>query len=622
MQVTIGKNPRRQQGFSIRFPYSASDVDNIKRVLGTHWYKETHTWDSDGPEILMDMQRFGIEVASLSPEAQVIAEQFRQELWDSMDARVMDIEGEQYGFQRQGSHWLASMSAAILGDDLGVGKTKQSLDAAMLVGVEVNAYRRIPTNDSDRVRLETNTPDRYEALRREEVYRARGFRLESVPNQTFRILVLCPKTLLYNWKNEIEKWYPELTVGVVPNHKVDSRKHGPGYTSFWINPPEIVIANYEKLRGDNWPYDFDWQIVIPDEAAKLKNAQTQVYKNVKRIVKRLFAKYPTRNHFWPLTGTPLEIRLVELYNILTLARPAVLGGFYRFKDQHLECDWTGTVIGVRNLNLLRDRIAPYILRRTKREVLPWLPGKVYTNAYVTLSDAERTAYDAFTADFNNWLKQHNVSGGGDPLVQTLRMRQFCCTPKLFTDELGRGSKFEMLEEVLQQHNGKTVIFCFFDEVVQHLRTWLEPHARAFINGSVEAEERIRRVTDFNEGRLGDIFISTDAGNSGINLVGADLIIHYDQLFNPQRMNQREDRLDRIGQTHQVNVINLLCTDTIDMGMYYLNRERENLFRSVVDGAEEAILRKLDAPRWRRLVEGRLNNEDMDLAAQTFAVAVS
>lgn len=573
MQVKIAKNPRRNQGLSIQFPYSANDVENIKQVLGVHWNKEAKTWETDGPEVLMDMQRFGIEVSSISPEARDIAEKFRQEIWDSMDARVMDFGNEQYGYQRQGSHWLASMPAGILGDSMGVGKTKQALDAAVLVGAN-------------------------------------------------RILVLCPKTLCYNWKNEVEKWHPHLSVGVVPSHKTDSRKHGIGRDNYWANPPNVVIANYEKLRSDDWPYDYDWQIVIPDEAAKLKNAQTQVYKNVKRITKRLFSEYPTRNHFWPLTGTPLEIKLVELYNILSLARPAVLGNFYRFRDQHMECDWAGNVIGVRNLELLRDRIAPYILRRTKREVLPWLPGKVYTNAYVTLSDAERTAYDAFTADFNNWLSERGISGGGDPLVQTLRMRQFCCTPKLFTDELGTGSKFEMLEEVLQQHNGRAVIFCFFDEVVQHLRTWLEPHARAFINGSVEAEERIRRVTAFNNGELGNIFISTDAGNAGINLVGADLIIHYDQLFNPQRMNQREDRLDRIGQEHQVNVINLLCLDTIDVGMYQLNREREQLFRNVVDGAEEAILRRLDAPRWRRLVEGRLNNEDMDVAAQALTAMAS
>lgn len=561
MQVWLTKNPKRNTGFSISFPYNRAHVDKIKTVLGTTWNKTATTWDTDGPEVLMDFQRFGIEVAGLSPEAREIAERFRQEIWDAMDARVLEVEDETFGYQRQGAQYLASMPTAILGDDMGTGKTKQALDAAVLVGAQ-------------------------------------------------SILIVCPKTLCYNWKAEIEKWHPNRwTVGVVPDDRDDKRRRGvlvEGRRSFWRNPPQVVIANYEKLNITGWPFDHHFDIVIPDEATNLKNWKTQRYKNVKQIVKTLFEEYPNNHHFWPLTGTPLEIKLEELYSILTLCRPAVLGNFYRFREQHLETDWSGSVVGARNLELLRERIAPFILRRTKREVLPFLPGKIYTNAYVTLNDQEREAYQAFTADFGNWLTQHGVSGGGDPLVQTLRMRQFCATPKLFTNELGTGSKFEMLEEVLAQHQGRAVIFCFFDEVCKLLREWLEPHARAFINGDVPAEERIRRVDAFNAGEIGNIFVSTDAGNAGINLVGADLIIHYDQLFNPQRMNQREDRLDRIGQVHQVNVMNLLCLDTIDVGMYQLNREREQLFREVVDGAEEAILRKLDAPRWRRLVEGRLN----------------
>lgn len=577
MQVAITKNPKRTTGFRLEFPWSQAGVDLIKMPLGTTWNKPSGTWETDGPEVLLDFQRFGIGVFNLTPEARAIAEHFRQEIWDAMDARVMDVEDETFGYQRQGSHWLASMSAAVLGDDMGTGKTKQALDAAALV------------------------------------------------NPLPRILIICPKTLCYNWMAEIQKWHPEWEAGVVPDNREDTRRRGElkiGRRTFWRNPPQIVITNYEKLNLTGWPFDHDFQIVIPDEATNLKNWKTARYKNVKQIVQHLFRRWPNENHFWPLTGTPLEIKLEELYSILHLARPAVVGNFYRFRDQHMQTDMAGNIIGVQNLELLRERIAPFILRRTKREVLPFLPGKVYTNAYVTLSEPEREAYSAFTAQFHNWLTERGVSGGGDPLVQSLRMRQFCCSPKLFTDELGTGSKFEMLEEILAQHTGRAVIFCFFDEVCQLLRQWLEPHARAFISGDVPAEERIRRVDAFNNGELGDIFISTDAGNAGINLVGADLIIHYDQLFNPQRMNQREDRLDRIGQTHQVNVMNILCLDTIEVGMYQLNREREHLFREVVDGAEEAILRRLDAPRWRRLIEGRLNNEDLNLAAQAFVSAAT
>lgn len=561
MRVRLSSNPKKPTGFAIQFPYDPVAVEKIKRCLAPSWEKSLTSWITEGPEVLLDMQRFGIEIEWISDTARTTAERFRQEVWDAMDARVQDIEGEEYGFQKQGADFLASMHTAILGDDMGTGKTKQSLDAAAKVSAD-------------------------------------------------SILVLAPKTLLYNWREEVIKWHPEFSVGVLPDHKDDSRKNGPGRDSFWVNPPQIVIANYEKLRAEDFRYDYPWDIVICDEATKLKNSQTAVYKNVKRVVKRLFLDGTEGKHSWALTGTPLEIRLMELYNIFQLLRPALLGNYMRFKDQHLITDWAGTVVGARNIELLRERIAPFILRRTKAEVLPQLPGKVYTNAFVKMSPGEQEAYDQMTSMFNNWLTQHGVSGGGDPLVQTLRMRQFCCSPMLFTEELGKGSKFAVLEEILDEWPGQAVIFCFFEEMISYLGEWLRPNPRALISGKVSSvEERLERVKDFNAGKLGKVFLSTDAGNVGLNMTGADMIVHYDQIFNPQRMHQREDRLDRIGQVNKVNVVNLLCLDTIDYGMYQLNIERDELFKEVIDGAEEAILRKLDAPRLRRLVEGRLNSDE-------------
>lgn len=139
-----------------------------------------------------------------------------------------------------------------------------------------------------------------------------------------------------------------------------------------------------------------------------------------------------------------------------------------------------------------------------------------------------------------------------------------------------------------------------------LHKWLGCHPEALISGPVLASLRIDRVKAFNEGLLGKVLVSTDAGGMGINITGASTIIHYDQLFNPQKMHQREDRLHRIGQKDNVTVINMLCIDTIDYGMYLLNKERGQLFTDVIDGAEMAMLKKMDAPRLRRMIEGRLN----------------
>lgn len=566
MTVNVIENPKHPGGLGLQFPYHDDHVRYIKNILGVTFDRPNKLWSSEGPEILLDMQRFGIEINWLSREAREICEGFRQQLWDVMDARYEDIE-EDYAYQKQGTRILSSMPFMILGDDMGLGKSKQSLDAAVAIGAK-------------------------------------------------RILILCPKTLCYNWAAEVDRWHPEMTHGVVPDFTSDKREAEKGkssrtapikelgFTNFWLeqNRPQIVIANYEKARMNAWPMSLKWDVVILDEATKLKNHNTFIYKTVKRLLRRAEVA-------WALTGTPLEIRVIELYNILGLLRPAVLGGYMRFFEQHVVQDSVGTVIGIKNIDLLRERISPFMLRRTKQEVLKQLPPKIYNNVYVKMTPIENNAYNMMKVEFNNWLEEHNVSGKGNPLTEMLRMRQFCCTPDLFTDELGKGSKFEMLQELVGGWSGKIVIFCFFEQVIQRLMGWLNVHPQAFISGTVsDSKERIRRVDAFNKGELGKVFLSTDAGGMGLNITGADMIIHYDQLFNPQRMHQREDRLHRIGQLNRVTVVNMLTLDSIDVGMYQLNKEREHLFEEVIDGAEELILRKLSAPRLRRIIEGRLTEE--------------
>jgi SNF2 family DNA or RNA helicase len=556
VKINLHQNSLHPEGFAATFGFDRDTISQIKLCLGYLWNPGRKTWESLGPEVLLDMQRFGLEIGYMSPEARTIAEEFREQLWKSMDIRALPIdEKEMYGYQKYGSQFLATMPNSILADDMGIGKSKQSLDAAMMLEAK-------------------------------------------------NILIICPKTLTYNWLAEIEKWYPDLTAEVVPDHKVDSRKNGPGRKTFWENPPQVVIANYEKLGIDDWPYKLNWDIFIIDEATKCKNSRTQTYKNVKRITKNA-------KHSWALTGTPLEIRLTELYSILGLLRPAVLGNYMRFVDQHCKLDWAGNVVGAKNLELLRERIGPFMLRRTKAEVLRQLPEKIYQNVYIKLSVPEQTAYAAFTSEFNNWLDEHGVSGSGDPIVQMLRMRQFCQTPKLFTDDLGKGSKFEALEEIISSWPNRVVVFSFFEEVISLLQEWLGCHPEAIISGKVPADERIPRVNAFNAGALGKVMVSTDAGGMGLNITGADLIIHYDQIWNPQKMHQREDRLHRIGQTNNVTVMNMLCMETIDYGMWLVNQERDKLFKDVIDGAEEAMLLKLDAPRLKRLVEGRLDEKASD-----------
>lgn len=546
MRVRITWHPKYPNGLSISFPYSESNVDTIKQVLGTNWNPKLKIWESEGPEVLLDFQRFGIEIEHISPEARKIAEEFRQQVWDTVDCRLLPVDEEPFAYQVQGAKFLAAMPNSILADDMGTGKSKQALDAGVLKGVE-NA------------------------------------------------LIVCEKTTAFNWENEVKLWHPELTVGVVPQGVgVAARK------KFWEDPPQIVIANYEQLWQSDWPFDIEWDAFIPDEATRFKSKTSQTWKAVNRVAKH-------SKNVWPLTGTPLEKNLGELFNIMAALRPAVLGNYNRFREQHMELDWKGNVVAVKNLEILRERIGAFMLRRTKEEVQKWLPPKQYQEIFIPLSMPEKAAYEAFTDEFNNWLTQHGVSGGGDPMVQTIRARQFCCTPMLFTDDLGMGSKFEATQGIVEQWPGRIVIFCFFKEVINLLMKHLDTvHPEALISGDIDdAKERFRRTQAFNNGDLGKIFLSTDAGNRGINLTGADLCIHYDQIHNAQKMHQREDRLHRTGQTGHVHVMHMMCIDTIDYGIYLNNKEEAKLFEEVINGAEEQVLRKLNAPRLRNMMVGRL-----------------
>lgn len=556
MKVQIHQNDKHPAGFVAAFPYRASDVEKIRQCLGFEWDKNAKVWRSIGPEVLLDMQRFGIGIEWISPPARVVAEEFRQNLWKLADIRAQPFDPGQFGFQRQGSEFLANQEAAILADDMGTGKTKQSLDALAMTDFE-------------------------------------------------RCLVLTNKTPTYNWLKESQLWHPEINAGVVP--EVSGRPRN----QFWANPPSLVITNYEKVLSKTWPMDIEWDVVILDEASRLKNTATQTRKVVKKISQ--FAQ-----HVWALTGSPLEIRLEELYNILLLLRPAVFGGnWYRFADQHVETDWAGDVTGTRNIDLLRDRLGPWMLRRTKAEVLPYLPPKLAMNSYIKMSIAEQKSYQHLLMEFDKWLKERQIQGDNGALVRTVRARQFCCSPAVFKDpDCGRGSKYEALIELLiswireEDRFQKAVIFCSFEEVLSLLQSWLSSDIRtryrkeAFLSGGVSAKERTRRIEAFNAGELGNVFLSTDAGNQGINLTGADMIVHYDQIWNPQRMRQREDRLHRIGQKESVKVVNLLMLDSIDVGMYNSNREREELFDEVVEGSEEAYIRKMSGDRLRKIMRGQ------------------
>ena len=416
-----------------------------------------------------------------------------------------------------------------------------------------------------------------------------------------RILAIAPKTLTYNWAAEIEKWYPDWNVWVLDDNPNKRRTD-------WIEwdeeqtgdcpQPCVMISNYEKVSLSDWPMDIRWDVVIPDECQALKNTSIKRHKAVKQL---------KTDRLWGLSGTPMELRVEELFGIMSLIRPAVFGSWLRFRDQHVMTDAFGNTVGPRNLDLLKERIAPWVTRRKKEDVLAQLPPKLYNTLFIDMPPDEAKEYTHIKKEFLKWLEENEYNpNNATTMTQMLRLQQFTCSPNLLDEEVGQaGAKFDALEDLIKEWDGQIMVFTRFSQMAYRLLSWLGLPSSAIIAGEVPAKGRVSVVTAFNAGQLGKTLVSTDAGAYGLNVTGANLVIHYDQLWNPGKMWQREDRLHRIGQKDTVNVLNMITRDTIDEGMVNVLEKRRGLFKEVIDGSQEVELSEIGTGTLRRIVEGKI-----------------
>lgn len=541
---TYGEN-----GFKALFPYDAQFLARLKEAVpGLRWEPNLRAWVSDGPEVLLDLERANIPFEPLNYDARERIARFRSLLNDviALKRRELGDETKPYSYQDVGAEFLALIRAGILADEMGLGKSRQALLAAERLGAK-------------------------------------------------RLLIIAEKTLIWKWYSECEKWAPHRTRLIIP----DAPKARSTALRRAAEAEEIaVITNYEKARSSWWPYDASWDVLIFDEAHRAKNRATKTYAAVRRIRVRSSAAFA-------ISGSPLETRPEDLFAIMSIVRPAVLGeSITRFRAAHMreEVQGNNIVWVLRRPDLLRERIAPWIMRRTKAQVYRQLPPKIHTDHIVELSAGERHLYDGLVKLAPSWLK------ADDPLVVLLRYQQLTSSPHLIErPDLGRGAKFEALTELLDGWDGRALVFTRFRSMAERLREWLGAPADAIITGAVaDPRERSRRIAEFNAGRLGKVFVATDALSHGMD-VSADLVVHYDLLWNPAKEAQREDRCHGIGRGIEgrvTHVVRLIARGTIDEGMRRVTARRSALSADIVDGAAgEAFLRRLSASAIQRLLAG-------------------
>lgn len=392
-------------------------------------------------------------------------------------------------------------------------------------------------------------------------------------------LVVCPASLVLNWKDELEKFAPSLRVRLIMGSAAARKTLLSSEAR-----DDVWVTSYELLRQDIAQYQGKtFYCCILDEAQHIKNQSTLVSKAVKQI--------DCRQRF-VLTGTPIENRLSELWNLFDFLMPGYLFSHQRFVEK-LE----KPVVKSRDQEAaaqLRRLVQPFILRRLKRDVLKELPPKVEYVRRISLSDEERKVYHASTLQ----VLQSFASGDRGKLAvlaALTQLRQICCAPSLcFENYQGPSSKLEAALELcagMVENGHQVLLFSQFTSVLDLLRPRLDQLgiSNFTLQGSTPKEKRSRLVKAFNDGAASVFLISLKAGGTGLNLTAADVVIHYDPWWNLAAQDQATDRAHRIGQRSSVQIYKLIAQDTIEERILELQAKKAQLMDTIAGDQEAGIL---------------------------------
>ncbi len=439
-------------------------------------------------------------------------------------------------YQRQGFNWLWFLYSyglnGILADDMGLGKTLQTL---VLLQKAKDEDGRMPS------------------------------------------LIICPTSVVYNWVKEAEKFTPDLAV----LNLTGPERHN---MLAKIKDSDIVITSYALLRRDvKILQQFQFRHAILDESQNIKNVESQTAQASKQL---------KCQHRLALSGTPIENRLSELWSAFDFLMPGFLLELDEFRYRYITpIEEKGNRDAERRL---KKQISPFILRRLKRDVAKDLPDKIENVMYCELLPEQQDLYmDVLEKTREEVFAQFNAKGQAvnqaTMLAALLRLRQVCCHPDLlgeFVSHDGVGSgKFDALQDMLEEiisEGHRILLFSQFVEMLKIVKRWLEVKGikHEYLTG--ETKDRQERVDRFNRDDSIPIFlISLKAGGTGLNLTGADYVIHYDPWWNPAAEDQATDRAHRIGQTKKVFVYRLITRGTVEEKIMKLKDRKRDLVDSII-----------------------------------------
>lgn len=519
---------------SIRFPYDPCIIDKLKRVTNSRkWNPAEKFWSCHISEL-----------PKLKTSFQCIVDAKVESLWNDLySSKTPDLtlkldgfKGKLYDYQKDGAKFLAAKQHCMLADDIGAGKTIQTL--AFL------------THLSNTIQDKGNT------------------------------LIVCPNSIKWQWFNETKK-FTQLKPYIIDGTTSERQ-------AMYAHPEQfgnLGLINYEKFsrEGDAIAVN-PYNVLVLDEAQRIKNNKALCTKAIKKIqAERRIC----------LTGTPMQNRPIELYNIFQFIFPGFLGNFFVFRNNYfIMGGYKGKeVLGYRNLDKLHQSIQPLFLRRKKEDVQLQLPDKIVTERWIELSPEERKIYDRLKDAAMEKL-QNPEADMSCVLAQIQYLRSYCGFPSLVvTDAPKKSTKLEELvntvKDILASSEHKILVFSQYKRIVDVINERLtkEKIGCCVFHGEMTTEERDETIKRFANEAAVSVMILTDAGGVGLNLQTASWVINYDSPWNPAILEQRVGRAYRIGQTRTTNILNFYVKDSVESMIYNLLEKKRKLFNQVVEGID-------------------------------------
>ena len=484
-------------------------------------------WETDAMTLL-------IETRDMEWRKKVIKEKYSNSYFDGL------LKTTLHPYQADGVRFAFIGGRTINADEMGLGKTVQAIATA-------------------------------ELLRRE-------CRIESV-------IIICPTSLKYQWQSEIRR-FTDSTVIAVEGDALKRKRQLSDSAYFYKICSFHSLSN--SIKGGFIP---EVDMIIYDELQRLKNRETQMGKQLRRLNSR---------YVLALSGTPLENKLDELYSVTQLVDQYVLGPYYQFTAETTLTDDTGKVTGYKNLHSIAERLSGTLIRRKKSQVRLQMPARTDTNMYVPMTKEQRAIHDEYKFNvgiiIDKWHRHKYLSEADRKrLLLFLSMMRMVCDSTFILDQKSRhDTKIDeimaIISTMMDEGTSKVVIFSQWERMLRILAGELENAEVKFcyLHGGVPSAKRKALIDDFRDKPECRVFLSTDAGSTGLNLQSASLLINIDLPWNPAVLEQRIARIYRLGQENPVQIINMVARDTIEERMLTKLKFKSDLAAGILDGGDDAV----------------------------------